>query len=156
MPQACGFAASGVIGNELFIAGGARDSNTALSTLQIYDFTARTWRVGAPLPRAECGARGIVVGDGRLYLVPLRDSRSTMVYAVQSNTWTEQPGLPADLGQYGAMHAFAHNGRIVVVYANGTAFHRGTESADWSRFDDSFVPIDYWPMRGVAESVILG
>ena len=48
MPHACVWAGSGVIGNELFIAGGTGISE--LNTLQIYDIAARTWRLGAPLP----------------------------------------------------------------------------------------------------------
>ena len=156
MPHACGFAASGVIGNQLFfIAGGMTTGdyhNQPLSTLQIYDFTTRTWRIGQRLPRTEIMACGIVVGDGRLYLVSSNAS-SMKAYDVQSNTWTDLVRPP--LQDCNVMHAFAHNGRIVVVYANGTAFQRGTESADWSPFD-SCVPIEYWPMCGVAESVILG
>ena len=154
MPHACGFAASGVIGNQLFIAGGMTTgdyNNQPLSTLQIYDFTTRTWRLGARLPRTEIMACGIVVGDGRLYLVSSH-SHSMLVYDVQSNTWTEQ-SPPLDEGG-DVMYAFTHNGRIVVVYANGTAFHRGTGSdPDWYPFD---LGLTSGPDHGVAESVILG
>ena len=167
MPHATAFAASGVIGNELFVAGGrvwhtinGTGHAEDLSTLQIYDFTTRTWRLGPPLPRRRCGACGIVV-DGKLYLVSSKLSdiyydgqSSTMVYDVQSNTWTELPDPP--LGRFCAetLHAFAHNGSIVVVYANGTAFHRGTGSdPDWYPFD---LGVTSGPDHGVAESVILG
>ena len=54
MPYACALAISGVIGNELFVAGGI-GNNFDLSTLQIYDFTLRTWRLGAPLPHTQWG-----------------------------------------------------------------------------------------------------
>ena len=54
MPRACANAASGVIGNQLFVAGGRGVNNEHLSTLQIYDFTTRMWRLGEPLPRADC------------------------------------------------------------------------------------------------------
>ena len=136
MPHACGFAASGVIGNQLFIAGGMTTgdyNNQPLSTLQIYDFTTRTWRLGARLPRTEIMACGIVVGDGKLYLVS-SDAYSMRAYDVQSNTWTDLVRPPWQ--DCNVMHAFAHNGSIVVVYANGTAFHRGTGSdPDWYPFD---------------------
>ena len=159
MPHACAWAASGVIGNELFIAGGRGVGNEDLSTLQIYDITARTWRLGAALPRTECGAWGIV-GDGKLYLVsrPVQgQTRSMLVYDVQSNTWTEQSLPPQESG--GPMHAFAHKRRIVVVYANGSAFHRGTGSDDWSRFDLDDAPAilqNHTVRNGITGSVILG
>ena len=154
MPHACGFAASGVIGNQLFIAGGMTTGdyhNQPLSTLQIYDFTTRTWRIGQRLPRTEIMACGIVVGDGRLYLVS-SNAYSMKAYDVQSNTWTDLVRPP--LQDCNVMHAFAHNGSIVVVYANGTAFHRGTGSdPDWYPFD---LGVTSGPDHGVAESVILG
>ena len=157
MPHASTMAASGVIGNELFIAGGRGVGNQRyLSTLQIYDFTTRTWRLGAPLPHALRGACGVVV-DGKLYLVSTRLSvrRSTLVYDVQSNTWDQQippPYAPAE--DLHAMYAFTHNGRIVVVYANGTAFHRGSGSdPDWYPFD---LGVTSGPDHGVAGSIILG
>ena len=38
------------------------------------------------------------------------------------------------------MHAFAHDGRIVVVNESGLAFHRGTGSDDWSPLDLDIAP----------------
>jgi len=121
-----------------------------------HDISARTWRLGAPLPEAQRGACGVVV-DGKLYLVSTRLSvrRSTLVYDVQSNTWDQQippPYAPAE--DLHAMYAFTHNGRIVVVYANGTAFHRGSGSdPDWYPFD---LGVTSGPDHGVAGSIILG
>ncbi len=174
MPHACANAASGVIGNELFIAGGLGVGNEYLSTLQIYDFTARTWRLGVPLPQATHSGCGVVT-DGKLYLVESKYSvfQSMMVYDVQSNTWTEQQGPPNQNahgapppqqgyggGGYGAppphrimMNAFAHNGRVVTVNMNRTAFQRGSGDPDWSRFELDVVP---GIIEGVAGSVILG
>ena len=152
MPHACANAASGVIGNELFIAGGLGVGNQALSTLQIYDFTTRMWRLGEPLPQAKnCGCG--VVTDGKLYLVESKYSvfQSMMVYDVQSNTWTEQQGPPNQ--DRIMMNAFAHNGRVVAVNMNRTAFQRGSGDPDWSRFELDVVP---GIIEGVAGSVILG
>ena len=157
MPHACANAASGVIGNELFVAGGRSVAYEDISTLQIYDFTARTWRLGAPLPHALYGGYGIVLGDGKLYLVSssLSEVQCMLMYDVQSNTWDQQippPYAPAE--DLHAMYAFTHNGRIVVVYANGTAFHRGTGSdPDWYPFD---LGVTSGPDNGVSGSVILG
>ena len=165
MPHACARAASGVIGNELFIAGGRGVGTEDLSTLQIYDITARSWRLGAALPRTECGAWGIV-GDGKLYLVSRPgqgQTRSILVYDVQSNTWRvdiphPHGDIPPPYGQpRGAMHAFAHKGRIVVVKTSSRASHRGPGSdvsdANWYPFDLDMAPgVDH----GVAGSVLLG
>ena len=155
MPVACAMAASGVIGNELFVAGGD-DGNGNLSTLQIYDLTTKLWRLGAPLPHALRGACGVVV-DGKLYLVSTRVSnvRSTLVYDVQSNTWDQQIPPPYEGHDVHVMHAFTHNGRIVAVNSSGSAFHRGTGSGldYWSRFDLNVTSgVDH----GVAGSVVLG
>jgi len=139
MPHACASAASGVIGNQLFIAGGYY-GDIDLSTLQIYDFITRTWRLGAPLPRTDWGSCGIVVGDGKLYLVSSRpdQTRNMLVYDVQSNTWTEQ--IPPPYGDGGAMHAFAHKSEIVVVKKTGPTLHRGTGS---DPMPDVFCPFDF-------------
>jgi len=51
------------------------------------------------------------------------------------------------------MNAFAHNGRIVAVNMNRTAFQRGSGDPDWSRFELDVVP---GIIEGVAGSVILG
>ena len=159
MPHACALAASGVIGNELFIAGGRGLDHGPMSTLQIYDFTTQTWRLGAPLPYGHCGAYGIVYDDGKLlYLVPSRVStvQRTLVYDVQSNTWSEQEqyGDPPYEPGHNVMHAFAHKGRIVAARDSGWAYHRvaGTGS-DWSRFD---LDVEPGIINGVAGSVILG
>ena len=151
MPYACALAISGVIGNELFVAGGI-GNNFDLSTLQIYDFTARTWRLGAPLPHTEWGECGVVVDDGKLYLVAIPGrTRRMMVYDVQSNTWTEQQGPPYERTA-GVFSAFAHNDRIVALNEAGSAFQRGTDSG-WSRFDLADVRAGE---NAIAGSVLLG
>ncbi len=151
MPYACALAISGVIGNELFVAGGI-GSNFDLSTMQIYDFTTRTWRLGAPLPHTQWGECGVVVGDGKLYIVRIPGTtRRMMVYDVQSNTWTEQQGPPA-ARTLAVFNAFAHNGRIIALNEAGSAFQRGTGS-DWSRFDLADVRAGE---NAVAGSVLLG
>ena len=75
-----------------------------------------------------------------------------MVYDVQSNTWTEQQGPPYERTA-GVVNAFAHNGRVVTVNMNRTAFQRGSGDPDWSRFELDVVP---GIIEGVAGSVILG
>ena len=161
MPRACAYAASGVIGNQLFIAGGIgheedeedeEDEYPKLTTLQIYDFTARTWHLGPPLPKAVQSAYGLVV-DNKLYVFSSIED-SFQVYDVQSNTWTEQIPPPCDFGR--ATHAFAHKGRIVVVERSGAAYHRGTGSDPnhWSPFDLDMVAPGM--THGVGGSILVG
>ena len=153
MPHACAFATSGVIGNELFIAGGRGAGDRPLSTLQIYDFTTRMWRLGPTLPHAVYGAWGVVVGDGKLYLVRRPGSVFHMlVYDVQSNTWSNQLKPPYQGAGVNVTYAFAHKGRIVAVHTNGCAFQRGVGS-DWSEFDLDMAP---GITRGVAASILFG
>ena len=159
MPRACVYAASGVIGNQLFIAGGIGheededDEYPKLTTLQIYDFTARTWHLGPPLPKAVQSAWGLVVDD-KLYVVSSIEN-SFQVYDVKSNTWTEQIPPPCAFGR--GTHAFAHKGRIVVVErGSGAAFHRGTGSDPnhWSPFDLDMVAQGM--THGVGGSILFG
>ena len=134
MPRVCCYGASGVIGNELFIASGMSGSES--NTLQIYDTAARTWRLGAPIPVVHTlgsgsGARkpkGVVV-DGKLFLFSSR-LQSPLVYEPQSNTWTEE-AVPEIHGT-SVLHACAHEGRVVVVLWNGEAFERAADGS-WSR-----------------------
>ena len=126
MPHACVWAGSGVIGNELFIAGGLIST---LTTLQIYDIATRTWRVGAPLPRTNpVGETTGVVVDGKLFLFSSR-LQSPLVYDPQSNTWSEE-AVPEIHGS-SVLHACAHEGRVVVFLWNGPAYSRAT-GGSWS------------------------
>ena len=134
MPHACVWAASGVIGNELFIASGMSGSES--NTLQIYDIAARTWRLGAPVPVVHTPGSGAcarkpkgVVVDGKLFLFSSR-LQSPLVYEPQSNTWTEE-AVPEIHGT-SVLHACAHEGRVVVVLWNGEAFERAADGS-WSR-----------------------
>ena len=129
MPHACVWAASGVIGNELFIAGGTGLSE--LNTLQIYDIAARTWRLGAPLPVVQITGskkpRGVDV-DGKLFLFT-RQIHRTLVYDPLYNMWTEEAVPEGDFSVwYGG--ACAHEGRVFVIGRTGN-FLRAADGS-WS------------------------
>ena len=91
MLHASSMAASGVIGNELFIAGGYYGVDKLPSTLQIYDFTTRTWRLGGAPAHSVDHAALLLTGS---YILSLRDvdlvGEGMLVYDVQSNTWDQQ------------------------------------------------------------------
>jgi hypothetical protein len=135
MPQSCRAAASGVIGNQLFITGGLQSS-----ALQIYDIATKTWRFGAPHPSFPWPTNGRehgVVVDEKLFLFgsrvrgPLTEPENyrTLVYDPQSDTWTEE--APPWYAGHRVMHACAHDGTVVVFLENGTAFARAMDGA-WS------------------------
>ena len=154
-------AASGVIGNELFIAGGydmQQGHLRMLQILQVYDIATRTWRVGAPPPENPGIANG-VVADGKLFLI--RSPESTLVYDPQSNTWSEE-AVPEIHGS-SVWHACAHEGRVVVFLWNGKAFERAA-GGSWSlytRAEANRCNIDgtrrlIYKKRCVSGSVLLG
>ena len=167
MPHGCADAASGVIGNQLVIAGGyATPSNPGLVgynlVTQLYDFTTRTWRVGAPLPFRRTDACGVVC-DAKLFVTSGHDSAGMLVYDPQADIWsaesyTEQ--VAPISGELGVRAACTHNGRLVVFLKNGTARERAA-AGDWSAYDladeardivaDTPGYIDY-----MAQTVLLG
>ena len=152
MPHACTRAALGVIGNELFIAGGydmQQGHLRMLQILQVYDIATRTWRVGAPPPENPGIANG-VVADGKLFLI--RSPESTLVYDPQSTTWTTEEAAP--FGGEFVLHACAHEGRVFAFRRDGTAYSRATDGS-WSlctRAVDHAHP----PSTCVSGSVLLG
>ena len=151
MPHACVWAASGVIGNELFIAGGTGLSE--LNTLQIYDIAARTWRLGAPLPVVQITGskkpRGVVV-DGKLFLFT-RQIHRTLVYDPLYNMWTEEAVPEGDFSVwYGG--ACAHEGRVFVIGRTGNFLRAADGSWSFSiRAEDGGDS-----RRSVSGSVLLG
>ena len=148
MPQACAWAASGIIGNQLFIACG-----NVGETLQIYDIASRTWRLGADLPDSRSrSARGYVV-DGKLCVMSVysRDGKPVLVYDPQANTWTEEAPPPSSQARF----ACVHDGRLVVFQEDGTVVARATDGS-WSLCADGGEPQESSLKRSVNESVLLG
>ena len=150
MPHAAAMAASGIIGNQLFVAGGYQ-----LRTLQVYDIATRTWTLRAQLPEARAyGTHGVVL-DGKLFLI--HQHSRTLVYDPQSDTWTaEKYHTPWNWGDdEHQFHACVHEGQIVVFLMDGSAFKRAADGS-WSSYrsrgqyqirdEDTFV----------CESVLLG
>ncbi|MBA2793109.1 MAG: hypothetical protein H0U32_03815 [Thermoleophilaceae bacterium] len=78
-PTARGAAAAAVIGDELYLAGGA-DEVLPLRSFEIFDFTSRTWRRGPDLPLATEHVSGVSFG-GDFYVVGGRPAYARGVYA---------------------------------------------------------------------------
>ena len=157
MPHAFSLAASGVIGNQLFVAGGRNDdADYNLSTLQIFDFTTRTWRLGAPMPAAKQEAIGVVV-DGKLFVITGYDP-TISVYDPASDTWSVESNAP--FRHSNVKHACAHNGRII-VFVNGRGAFERAAAGTWAPYaladDARDIVGDTTCWNGyVAESVLLG
>ena len=150
MPHAATMAASGIIGNQLFVAGGYQ-----LRTLQVYDIATRTWTLRAQLPEDRAyGTLGVVL-DGKLFLIHSRFR--TLVYDPQADTWTmETYHTPWNWGgSEREFHACVHEGQIVVFLMDGSAFKRAADGS-WS----SYRPRGHYQIRNedtiVCESVLLG
>ena len=159
MPHACASAASGVIGNELCIAGGGDEHVASTQILQIYDITTRTWRLGAQLPFPCHDGQGVVV-DGKLFVfgtpgseVWPPPSRGMLVYDPKCNAWTEET-VPFGSGARVA-HACVHKGRIVVFLRNSYAYERAADGA-WSPFSYGVSEEDSRTARSASGSVLLG
>ena len=60
-------AATAVIGNKVYVAGGQDAGANKLDLLEIYDPDTETWSLGASLPGVRAGAAGGVI-DGKWYL----------------------------------------------------------------------------------------
>ena len=143
MPHGCSAAASGVIGNQLFIAGGYTEfcATAFSSTLQIYNTVTRAWRLAAPPPEFGPSACGVVL-DGKLFVF----GSECVVYDPQSDTWAEE-SVP---WRAGFSTACAHEGRIVAFLGNGTAFARAADGT-WSPYE-----ITYGAGRYAVGSVLIG
>lgn len=86
-PTARGAAATAVIGDELYLAGGG-DELRALRTFEIFDFTTRTWRRGPDLPLATEHVSGMSYG-GDFYVFGGRPAYGGGVY---STAFRYRPG----------------------------------------------------------------
>ena len=151
MPHACTLATSGVLGNELLIAGGYTGSlqEFAVSaTLQIYNTVTRAWRLGAPPPDFGNPACGVVF-DGKLFVFGWR--RACVVYDPQTDAWTDV--MIAVPWTEEVSSACAHDGRIVVFTEGGTAFARAANSP-WSPYETNISPTG--ASRYASGSVLLG
>ncbi len=134
MPVGCYAASSGVIGDQLLIAGGSVSSET----LRIFDFTTGQWRLGPPLP--EDGVAGFadtarplhahepgIVSENKLFMP---GQTGMLIYDPLSDVWTQEP-LPVG-GSWKC--ACAHYGSIFVFLEGGAAYERAPGGSSWSSY----------------------
>jgi hypothetical protein len=114
-PTARGALVAGVIGGKLYVAGGAR-SGRALTTLEIYDFSRRTWSAGPPMRVAREHLAGTVLG-GAFYVLAGRTAQDGNLAVVEryvpaGRRWERVRSMRKARG---GIAAAAVKGRIVVV-----------------------------------------
>ncbi|MBI2906179.1 MAG: prepilin-type N-terminal cleavage/methylation domain-containing protein [Chloroflexi bacterium] len=120
------FGAAAVRGADgrIYVFGGMNYSSDPilLNSLNIYDPTANTWSVGAPLGQRRVYLAGALGPDGRIYAMGGADSYSITggtvysnveAYDPAANTWSAAPNMPT--GQAGAGAARGADGDIYVI-----------------------------------------
>ncbi len=110
------YAASGVIGGRIFVAGGYCPGAQAQSSAEVYDESGDTWTPIASMPAPNTAMASTVCND-RLYLFGGDETPSTTLeYDPASDQWMTKSALPHPRSHAGAA---ALNGLIYVVGGTG-------------------------------------
>ncbi len=144
MPTALQGYASTVVGNKIYIIGGAKQAvsgiDSSVNTLLIYDAQTDTWSNGKTMKETSSyGAAAYTLGviaPSKIYYIGGYSAGAftgkTQVYDIEQNTWTDGPTMPT---------ARAYLGLAVVndvLYAVG-----GFEGSNWLSSNEEFQPIGY-------------
>jgi N-acetylneuraminic acid mutarotase len=102
MPTPRGAAASAVIGDTLYVAGGMTHNGRLSNALEAFDFRTERWRRLADMPTPREHTIGAAV-DGSMYVAGGRTLESDSIHAFErydpeTDTWTRLPQLPQDAG----------------------------------------------------------
>jgi N-acetylneuraminic acid mutarotase len=141
--------AAAVIGNRLYVAGGANESGS-LRSLEIYDFAKNRWRSGPDFRGPARNHTTGVASGGRFYVLAGRDAQNyTSVdrYEPRSGRWLKPLEMATPRG--GVASARLRDGRIVVF--GGEDLSPGGETIGevelfdprtgrWSRLPDMRTP----------------
>jgi Kelch motif len=153
MRVARGAAGGGVIGDRLYVVGGAPvfgDEAEPHASLEIYDFDAGRWLPGPDMPTARHHFAAAVAG-GRLYVAGGRTAGDLSLDAFEqfdpaTGRWSLLPPLPHGLG---ASALTAVNGRLVLTgggddtnwregggWTTAAVFAYDARAARWERLPD--------------------
>jgi len=128
MPTPVHSFAAAVIGERLFVAGGASVADFGeVTTLQIYDFRSQTWSIGPPLPQPNKYAGGCAVGTKFFVIGGDKNFNNdctgkVFIYDTEMESWTEGSPLPNPRYYHTAL---VHSGRLVVI-GGDCEEHEGT------------------------------
>jgi N-acetylneuraminic acid mutarotase len=149
MRIARGSPAAAVIGDKIYVAGGSKDDQGAvtgaLSSVEVYDIATGAWSSAPdmPTPRHHHGAASL---GGRLFVVGGRNDDDLSLDVVEqfdpaNGRWTRLPSLPAGAG---GVAVVAAGDRIVAVgggdddelWLTPAAWAYDPASATWTRIAD--------------------
>jgi hypothetical protein len=126
--------AAAVVGDRLYVAGGANDSGS-LRSLEVYDFGRRRWSRGPGFPGPARNHTTGVASGGRFYVLAGRDAGNLTAaerYDPRRRVWEELPPLRVARG--GIASARLRDGRIV-VFGGERLGAGGTTIAEVELFD---------------------
>jgi N-acetylneuraminic acid mutarotase len=126
--------AAAVIGDRLYVAGGANDSGS-LRSLEIYDIRRARWRRGPSFPGPARNHTTGVASGGRFYVLAGRDSgnlTNAERYDPRRRAWETLP--PLRVGRGGIASVRLRDGRIV-VFGGERLDPGGTTIAEVELFD---------------------
>jgi N-acetylneuraminic acid mutarotase len=126
--------AAAVIGDRLYVAGGANDSGS-LRSLEIFDFRRARWRRGPSFPGPRRNHTTGVASGGRFYVLAGRDAgnlTNAERFDPRRRVWEELP--PLRVGRGGIASVRLRDGRIV-VFGGERLEPGGTTIAEVELFD---------------------
>jgi N-acetylneuraminic acid mutarotase len=150
--------AAAVVGDRLYVAGGANDSGS-LRSLEIYDFRRARWSRGPSFPGPARNHTTGVASGGRFYVLAGRDPgnfTNAERYDPRRRDWEELPPLRVARG--GIAAARLRDGRIV-VFGGEQLEPGGTTIAEVELFDPrsrrwSSLPDMRTPRHGLAGAAL--
>ncbi|RYG60635.1 hypothetical protein EON80_24555 [bacterium] len=146
LPLALRAMASVIIGDKIYVVGGANNEGARVDNLLIYDIATDTWKAGAPLPeKKECElvpwqggllAIGGYLGPAGLAAGGKDISAAVHRYDIATNTWSALPSLPTPTSGHHALVVSDAKGHEQIVsfgdYVQPSRFISGNPiKGDW-------------------------